>query len=430
MAKTNIIHKPNELIHMLPTSELRVSGSMRLLYNGVILISQKQGRQEEYVAVLNDILALCNLQSDFRTVKKIFKEIRRLDFEWRYTDENIDETRILGLIDEPRFVSRRGQETIVTWKLNPVIQDRLLDPSAFFTRLNLEMMTKLTKSGATIALYEICARYLTNNKAGGGVGRTGKHPVGWWIPRLVGSFDYKPEYKFFKRDFIKPALEEINQLTDIQVELHEFKVGKTVREIEFTITKKVQEQEVEIKETDPHQTDNQSENVSPISQRLAQYGINTKTASTIISQYDNAAYIERHLDGLSVAYRRGGVKSPAAWLQKSLTENWSHPTVADELPSAKQSASARLPITTAKQMDMSTKSNQSDISADQRSAAYERFLALSEEGKLFQINHFLQETNNFIKQEYANKKLKSAVFRRSFEAWLLSQTSEKLIDVT
>lgn len=322
------------------------------------------------------------------------------------------------MIDEPRFVSKKGQETIVTWKLNPVIQDRLLDPSVFFTRLNLEMMTKLTKSGATIALYEICARYLTNSKAGGGVGRTGKHPVDWWVPRLVGSFDYKPEYKFFKRDFIKPALEEINQSTDIQVELHEHKVGKSVREIEFTITKKVVEQEVEIKETVSQQPDVQSEIGSPLFKKLGQYGINTKTASTIISQYDNDAYIERHLEGLSVAYRRGGVKSPTAWLQKSLSENWSHSTEIDELPAAKQSASARLPITTAKQveLELATKSNQSEISAEQRAVAYERFLTQTEDAMAFQIHQFLQETNNFIKQEYANKKLKSAVFIRSFEA--------------
>jgi len=428
MAKTKIIHKPNELIHIMPTSEQRVSGTMRLLYNGVILLSQQMGKQEEYVAVLNDLLHLCNLSSDFRTVKKIFKDIRRLDFEWRYIDETVDETRVLGLIDEPRFIARKGHPTIVAWKLNSIIQDRLLDPSMFFTRINLEMMTKLTRSGASLALYEICARYLTNNKTGG-PGRTGKHLLEWWIPRIVGSHEYKPEYKFFKRDFIKPALEEINTLTDLQVQLQEYKFGRTVREIEFTITKHVNNST----DTDIFPEENKDRaGGSILYDRVISFGIKPDIANSILEKYQNYEYISRHIDGLEIAFKKGTVKFPAAWLHTSLANNWSHPSTHDL--SKKQRTRIRA-IVPKGLTEKAMKNNDDDqlintlvISGEEKAQAYSKFEELPDTLKTDLINEFLESTNGLVRSEYAKKKLKSSIFLIIFKQWLIQKSANGLFN--
>jgi len=417
MAKTKIIHKPNELIHIMPTSEQRVSGTMRLLYNAVILLSQQMGKQEEYFAVLNDLLHLCSLSSDFRTVKKIFKDIRRLDFEWRYIDDTIDETRVLGLIDEPRFIARKGHPTIVAWKLNSLIQDRLLDPSMFFTRINLEMMTKLTKSGASLALYEICSRYLTNNKAGG-PGRTGKHLLDWWMPRVVGSHEYKPEYKFFKRDFIKPALEEINTLTDLRVELHEYKFGRTVREIEFTIIKNVNKST----DMDCIQLDNKDRAGGVnLYDRVISFGIKPEIANSILEKYQNYEYISRHIDGLEIAFKKGTIKSPAAWLNTSLANNWNHVTLYDQ-PNKPRT---RLKVLVhGEKSEKTIKYNNDQLmhnpvfSEKEKALAFSKFEEMPDNRKMELINQFMETTTGFVQSEYAKKKLKSSIFLMSFKQWL------------
>ncbi len=420
MAKTQIIHKPNELIYIIPTSDQRITGTMRLLYNALILLSQQMGKQEEYVAVLNDVLQLCSLSSDFRTVKKIFKDIRRLDFEWRYIDDTIDETRVLGLIDEPRFIARKGHPTLVSWKLNSLIQNRLLDPAMFFTRINFEIMTKLSRAGASLALYEIFSRYLTNNKAGG-PGRTGKHSLEWWIPRIVGSHDHKPEYKFLKRDLIKPALEEINTLTEFQVELHEYKCGRTVKEIEFTITKKVASPSIEI---GIHQEDNLNR-VGGVSiyDRVISFGIKPGVANSILEKYQNHEYIRRHIDGLEIAFKKGTVKSPAAWLHTSLANNWNHQTNYD-LPKKQLT---KLKAVSSRRGDEKAEKNRTvqlndspKYSDEEKALAYLKFEGMADNLKTDLINEFLESTNGLVRDEYAKKKLKSSIFLIIFKQWLVN----------
>jgi Initiator Replication protein len=420
MAKTQIIHKPNELIYIIPTSDQRITGTMRLLYNALILISQQMGKQEEYVAILNDVLQLCGLSSDFRTVKKIFKDIRRLDFEWRYIDDTIDETRVLGFIDEPRFIARKGHPTLVSWKLNSLIQDRLLDPSLFFTRINFETMTKLSRAGASLALYEIFSRYVTNNKAGG-PGRTGKHLLEWWIPRIVGSHEYKPEYKFLKRDLIKPALEEINNLTEFLVELHEYKCGRTVKEIEFTITKKVALSTSEINIHTEGYNDSRAGDLS-LYDRVISFGIKPGVANSILEKYQNHEYIRRHIDGLEIAYKKGTVKSPAAWLHTSLANNWKHQTNYD-LPKKPRT---KLKAVSSRVGEEKVKKNNSDqlaegpiYSDEEKALAYSKFEELSDNLKSDLINEFLESTNGLVRDEYAKKKMKSSIFLIIFKQWLV-----------
>ena len=419
MGKTQIIHKPNELIYIIPTSDQRITGTMRLLYNALILLSQQMGKQEEYIAVLNDVLQLCSLSSDFRTVKKIFKDIRRLDFEWRYIDDAIDETRVLGFIDEPRFIARKGHPTIVAWKLNNLIQDRLLDPSMFFTRINFETMTKLSRAGASLALYEIFSRYLTNNKAGG-PGRTGKHLLEWWIPRIVGSHEYKPEYKFLKRDLIKPALEEINNLTEFQVELHEYKCGRTVKEIEFTISKKTALSSAEIV-IHSEGNSNRAGDVS-LYDRVISFGIKPGVANSILEKYQNHEYIRRHIDGLEIAFKKGTVKSPAAWLHTSLANNWNHQTNYD-LPKKQRT---KVKAILSRGSDETAKTNSTDqlvnsqiYSAEQKALAFSKFEALADNLKIDLINEFLESTNGLVRDEYAKKKMKSSIFLIVFKQWLV-----------
>ena len=84
---------------------------------------------------------------------------------------------------------------------------------------------------------EICSRYI-------GVGQTARKAWSWWRPVLLGRPDderlQRLEYRIFKRDTLRPALAEINALADIEIEMLEFKSGRFVSDLQFTVRKKPQ----------------------------------------------------------------------------------------------------------------------------------------------------------------------------------------------
>ena len=68
-------------------------------------------------------------------------------------------------------------------------------------------------------------------------GKTSKNHWHWWhdtlTGRQIGSIPY-PEYRYFKRDVLTTAIEEVNR-TDINVVLTEEKIGRLVTDLQFTV---------------------------------------------------------------------------------------------------------------------------------------------------------------------------------------------------
>jgi len=134
-------------------------------------------------------------------------------------------------------LTRKGGQIWVEWAYAQPLKQELLEPCVF-TRLSLEMLSQM-RTHPGIALYEICVRYKS-------IGRTARQHWRWWLPVLTGlpTSDSdkleKTEYRFFKRDSLKPAIAEINAITDIEVELVEYKNGKSISEVQFLVRPKAQ----------------------------------------------------------------------------------------------------------------------------------------------------------------------------------------------
>ena len=115
----------------------------------------------------------------------------------------------------------------------PEVHEQVMAPSTF-TRLSIVYQSSL-KSGSALALYEICRRYATNPSK-----LTFIQTVEHWHGLITGnplSADSAPLYKYFKRDTLKPAMAEVNQLTDITIELIEHKNGRRVEKLQFKVEK-------------------------------------------------------------------------------------------------------------------------------------------------------------------------------------------------
>jgi hypothetical protein len=234
----HIVKRPNETIGIVPNGKQRITHLVRRLYSVILLFSQKQGEQQEYAALLSDLLAAANSSGSNRSqVKEILRDIRAIGVDWNVRDGEREVWKNVGLIEEPGLIDGKGTPTIVTWKLPAIIRARLLDPRGFFTRISLEMMTRL-RSGASIALYEICCQYASNDHGKGEGGLTNRGTIAAWTPRLTGSRKTDYEYKFFKRDVLTSAIDEINEITDLTVELIEHKHGRRVGELQFRVFRK------------------------------------------------------------------------------------------------------------------------------------------------------------------------------------------------
>ena len=233
-----IVKRPNETIGIVPNGKQRITLLVRRLYSVILLFSQQQGEREEYSAALADMLAVAHSAGSNRAqVKELLRDIRAIGVDWNVREGEREVWKNVGLIEEPGLIDGRGTPTIVTWKLPKLIRARLLDPRGFFTRISLEMMTRL-RSGASIALYEICCQYVSNDHGKGEGGLTNRAPIAEWMPRLTGSRKTVYEYKFLKRDVLLAAIEEINEITDLRVELVEHKIGRRVGELQFRVFKK------------------------------------------------------------------------------------------------------------------------------------------------------------------------------------------------
>ncbi len=116
----------------------------------------------------------------------------------------------------------------------PEVHELVMAPGTY-TRFSI-FYQGLLRSGAALALYEVCRRYATNPSR-----LTLAERCEHWHAVLTGNpaaaADALPAYKYFKRDVVKPAMAEINALTDIRVELVEHKNGRRVERLQFRVEK-------------------------------------------------------------------------------------------------------------------------------------------------------------------------------------------------
>lgn len=236
----DVYSRPNETLGLAPRIKGdKLTAMIKKLYAVVLLVSQEQGDREEYSIPLAQLVLRGNIDSKNTTLIRSYLEaMRRFSVTWNTRKGDEVEWRNTGLLKEVWITQGQGKTSMLYWELSKKIRERLIDPESFFTRLSLQMMTSL-RSGSSISLYEICCQYASNDHNGEG-GLTRRAGFEWWRPRLSGSLEdeHPQEYKYFKRDMLVPALKEINEITDITVELIEHRVGRRIEEIQFRVRKK------------------------------------------------------------------------------------------------------------------------------------------------------------------------------------------------
>ncbi|MEJ8859880.1 replication initiation protein [Variovorax robiniae] len=234
------LRKPHEMVVMVPRSA-RVTLTARRIYTVLLQVSQARlGSMKTmpladflFEAPLATILRTTGSDASDRTAaKRYLGEMRSLEVDWESTAPGDGvKWRGFSMLSEVALEVRRG-ETWVSWSFPPSIMSALREPSRW-ARIDLDLLARLG-TYASVALYEICARYRDNP---GGV--TSRKPVGWWTDALSNMpGGDRREWRKFKNERIKEAVDEINLETDLEIELIEHRQGRTVHEVQFAVRRR------------------------------------------------------------------------------------------------------------------------------------------------------------------------------------------------
>jgi hypothetical protein len=231
-----LLRKAVNTLAIVPKSA-RITTLGRKCYNVLLFQAQEQGLDKDvFRAPLDAVVKGLDFDShDHALIKKHLRAMVSTTVEWQSpTTGEGAAWNVSGLLAHATLVKQRGQ-VWVEWSYAVNLKQELLEPTVF-ARLRLEIISQL-RTHAGVVLYEICTRYKD-------VGRTSRQAWRWWYPVLSGNPPSdkleRLEYRIFKRDTLKPAIAEVNAITDLEIELVEHKQGRFVDQIQFLIGQKKQ----------------------------------------------------------------------------------------------------------------------------------------------------------------------------------------------
>ncbi len=231
-----LVQKANESIAIRPRKG-RLTLLSRRIYNALLYHAQCQGHEGPYTLPLATLLVDAHFNSrNVALLKEHIREMQTTLIEWNSVgagEQRWTSTQLLGSVE----IAERGSgyPVIISWSYPDKVRDRLLKP-ARYTKLLLEMGAQM-RSYAAAVLFELGMQYLTSPSK-----LTMREDLYWWASVLTGRSDIdKVDYRYFKRDVLRPALSEVDALQDdFSLSLIEHRDGRRVAELQFMVQRKSQ----------------------------------------------------------------------------------------------------------------------------------------------------------------------------------------------
>ncbi|WP_250490503.1 replication initiation protein [Caballeronia sp. INML2] len=415
------LRKAVEAIAIQPKSG-KITLLTRKLFNVLLAVAQQaDDAGDTYRALLSDIVANSAFDSnDTALVKEHLRRMVSVQVEWSTGTSSQKPGRKWGIstliADAEILEDPTTRRVWVEFSFAPKIKKKLLDPVQY-ARLSLQFQSQL-RSSAGLALYEICVRYLTNPSH-----LTMRETWEWWRPILSGTPDTeagdeaKREYKYFKRDYLRPAIAEVNAVTNIFVELVEHREGRRVAEIQFRVTERKQ----------PMLALDEHPNVfdSTLVDRMVKIGIPLKDAQTLYADSEE----NRIRAALQMTEQRmrsttlPPVRSAAALFKDALKKGYAPPVEA--LPPATSGTAVRTPATAFAADDLKARLL-SEFSAYRRKEARVLYDEQGEEEREIARQSFEEDVlpglGTHMRDDWRKRGLDSKLAETSFFDWLARKT--------
>jgi len=214
---------------------IHISGKLSLLQrklSNVLLLNAYDGLLSQRSHRI-DARALCMLigynSNDMDTLKDALRALVETTAEWDVLgDDDGQEWGVSALLASARL---RGGTC--EYAYSPALAEKLHDPK-IFALINLSIQREFS-SGHAFALYENCYRFV----------RTGS--TGWWdidmFRRLMGVEEsvYYRTFKHLNAKVVKPAVSEVNAVSNIRLVVELRREGRAVAAIRFLIREQARE---------------------------------------------------------------------------------------------------------------------------------------------------------------------------------------------
>ena len=260
-------------------------------------------------------------------LKDMLRSLRSCEVEWNLL--NKDNKQVWGVAS--LLASAEIENGICTYGFAPHLRLKLHNPRVY-AKLNLRLQNQFTSRYALI-LWELCFDYFDTDRA---QGETPFMPLATFKELIGLKADEYPVFGFLNRDVIKPAVKEINDLTDYLVEVEQKRLVRRVAELKFRITKVKQFPVQESLFPD-------IENLSPVAVELVQAEIDRNMALQIADQAwdfvnpeklsppgtysDFAAYVAEKIE---ISQQAAEVNNRGGFIIKAIRENYQDTQVQKE----------------------------------------------------------------------------------------------------
>ena len=274
-------------------------------------------------------------------LKEMLKALTECMVEWNILGK--DDKQVWGVA--ALLASAEIDNGICTYAFAPHLRFKLYNPRVY-AKLNLRLQNRFTDRHALI-LWELCFDYFDTARD---QGETPFIPLEKFRELMGVESDVYPAFKTLNQCVIKPALKEINELTNFFVEVEQKREGRKIGFLKFRISRSKL-----LPEPEPTQESlfPDIEDLPVAANALVQMGVARREALKIANQEwkavaadvdveaypDFAAYIE---EKVGLAKQAMGVKNRAGFIVKAIRENYQDPGLQAQLEARKAKEQASM----------------------------------------------------------------------------------------
>lgn len=419
-----------QTVAMAPQQGALITKRMLLLWLWCLKEIQREEMSESYRLKMSDVMGFLKTR-DYKLIKDDLRKLNRTQVEWNDYGPETERWGVTTLLGQAEVIREtHGNFLILSLppKLNTGIRTR-----RGFSELNL-MLAKEVRSTAALNLYRICVAYESNPSH-----LTFRAPPEVWSPRLTGSplesqeigrkgrrssdekaagkkdSRHKFEYKYFKRDTLLPAIKEINQITDIYIDLIEHTEGKKVVEIQFKVFAKAPDQ---LGVVEDEERDEELVNAAK------ELGVSPPELKKLVTRHGDAK-VRRNVKYTLDQQRRekGSIRDPKRYLNSALTGDYANGlelVVEDAKQEVKKRQSKERAA--AEKQDQAIERVRAAFKSHRRSEAERMYSEMDADEKGAIFSKFASEASEPTAKIAKTKGLKAVVVKVEFFDWLAVST--------
>ena len=269
-------------------------------------------------------------------LKEVLRSLAECTVEWNILGKSQDKEWGVATL----LASARITNGICTYAFAPHLRPKLYNPR-IYAKLNLRLQNRFTHRYALI-LWEVCFDYFDTAR---GQGETPFIPLEKFRELMGVAPDDYTAFKSLNQRVIKPAVKEINELTNFFVEVEPKRDGRKIGFLKFIISRLK-----ELPSVEPIQESlfPDLEDLPAVANVLLQAGVARREALKIANQEwdavdaadlkpegyrDFQAYVE---EKIGLAKQATGVKNIGGFIIQSIRENYQDPIFQAQLEERKQ----------------------------------------------------------------------------------------------